>query len=1090
MVQGNWERRIELSNARRAAAKLEKANRRQQQLRPRSNSITKVDTTTIERSALRLEEWLVRFGQVRNGVDNGNSDNEGFVVDIWTDVCPLSRRVEYYGENNDIIDDADDGNKHDIGGAKFTKKSKGTRHPNAKCRMIQQQQQEVSTNNTNFYIDKVSDKLCANEFFFGNCESIRQSQQQVKQRQPRGGRRKSRGDSIAEDDGINFTGEKCCTYMHYQHLPKVKTKGSNKNMQQQKYNVMTLSQVVGEGEVSKRLYNKSILQTSFDASAIIVPSVVDGDHASPSSFPYINMVHHTRLVVDDGASGKTHHEQIDNDKVKFNDDDDKDEEDDDDYENISSSKLLTALKQILHEESLSLPSIVYLVIDGILVYDRNRNDGLIVTNEQYLLFGEPMVVDDFAAFSMDNLKCPAHVSEDNDNLDIHEQLTHNIFDEILSYSDDTCVVTLSLVCKCWYTEIGTRSPQLWRMLLQRHGWPETVAVNDEEGGDMDDDDSPCNIAQCREKYIYHYQVVRDIGTLVNAIDYTMFVGGGSSSGGSFLTTPSHKLKRESAILSFKDTKGAHNPERDEGEMIKIWTEAISGVVMAPRALAVYPKDFTLRLFEVAQGKLTTNNDGNSNSNEATAPIKCRQVVCLRMVPLFISQKKKDSCKIMSFDLDDESVACLVDETFEARPSPYTSVFLAYQRFHPWLMLVAREDVLCAGNEGLLEDDCLQLYDLRQLIFDHILNGSEDDIRYKEMHDALHNYLASDECILSDILIHVKSNVVACGKGNFLFAAHVYIPPRNDDYSESDSDSDLNNGSGVHRIPYSPSGQRLFLFSTTSRDNDDERTGKIIKSIYLDTLISLLDQTTHLFASRPFKNSSENGSDVMLTNVLVSHQTPMSSVPLFSVEIRRNGIADIRKKSVIECRNLHPRCSKVDAVLTSTLTVFTTSNPHDSCPRLHIQTIIDSSAYSIDIGDLYWTVHKLILIQVHYIAVILKIQFNEDEDFDGFDVHTKRRTKFLLNVIHIPTREKIYKCSLSSGAVSVDCLDDILAMNVSNLGFVFTGESVRDAARTSMKALKETPGKSIKKKKKRLASIVGLNGKKKDGFARGSCSHKS
>jgi hypothetical protein len=47
--------------------------------------------------------------------------------------------------------------------------------------------------------------------------------------------------------------------------------------------------------------------------------------------------------------------------------------------------------------------------------------------------------------------------------------------------------------------------------------------------------------------------------------------------------------------------------------------------------------------------LTINNDGISGScNEATAPIKCRQVVCLRMVPLLISQKKKNSCKIMSF----------------------------------------------------------------------------------------------------------------------------------------------------------------------------------------------------------------------------------------------------------------------------------------------------------------------------------------------------------------------------------------------------------------------------------------------------------
>ena len=1097
MVQGNWERRIELTNARRAAAKLEKANRRQRQVRPRSNSTTKVDTTTIERSVLRLEEWLVRFGQVWNG-DDINAANNGFVVDVWTDICPMSRRLEYEHNNNfvncenddDIVveNHDDDGNKHaDVEGvARFTKKSKGKAHPNTKSSRMkhhQQQQKEISVNN----------KLCANEFFFGNCESVRQSQEQVKQRQPRvgkqrqprGDRRKSRGDSITDDDQH----QKCCSHLHYQYLPKVKKDSGKKNMQQQKYNVMTLSQVLGGGEVSKQLYNKSVLQSAFDASTIIVPSVVDGGHAggdtqtSSPSFPYINMVHHKRLVLDDGASGMTHHKQIVNDKVfvdnnnekydevKDDDDDDNNNDDDDDVKGSSSSKFLTALQQILNGENLSLPSILYLVIDGILVYDRNRDDGLIVTKEQeqYLLFGEPMIVDGFAALSMDNLKCPPPVSEDNNHLDIHEQLTHNILDEILSYSDDTCVATLSLVCKYWCTEIGTRSPQLWKMLLQRHGWPETVTVNDQEGGEMDDD-SPCYISLCREAYISHYKVVRDVRALVDAIEYTASVGGGSGC---------RLHERESAIHSFKDTKGAHNPERDEGEMVKIWTEVKAtntGTTMAPRALAVYPKDFTLRLFEVVQGRLTTDN-----SNEATAPIKCRQVVCLRMVPLFISQKKKDSCKITSFDLDDESVACLVDETFEPRPSPYTFDDLSDPRVHPWLILVAREDIVCAGNEGLLEDDCLQLYDLRQLILDHILSGSEDDIRYKEMHDALHNYLASEECILSDILIHVKSKVVACGKGVFLFSAHVYIPPRNVDYSESDSDND---GSGFHRIPSSPSGQRLFLFSTMKRDDDYGRTGKIIKSVNLN-IQGFLETTTYLFASRPFKNSSENASDVMLTNVLISHQNAMSSVSLFSVEIQRNGIADICKKSVIDCRNLHPRCSKVDAVLTSTLTVFTTSNPRDSCPRLHVQTITDSSVYSIDIGDLYYNIHNLILIRDHYIAVILKEQFEYEDWVRG------RRTNFFLVVIHIPTREKIYYCDLLPGVfVSVDCLDDILAMNVSNLGFVFTGESVRDVARLSTKAHKETPGKSIKKKKKRLASIVGLNGKKKDGFARGSCSHKS
>jgi hypothetical protein len=620
------------------------------------------------------------------------------------------------------------------------------------------------------------------------------------------------------------------------------------------------------------------------------------------------------------------------------------------------------------------------------------------------------------------------------------------------------------------------------MLLQRHGWPETVNGDDNEGGGLDDD-SPNYIAQCREAFISHYRVVRDVRALVNAIDYTTSVGGGSGC---------RLHERESAILTFKGTKGAHYLERDEGEMVKIWTEvkiANSVATTAPRALAVYPKDFTLRLFEVVQGRLTTDN-----INEATAPIKCRQVACLRMVPLSILQKKKDSCKIVSFDLDDESVACLVEETIEIRPSHYWED--AFEpRFHPWMIVVSREDVLCAGNEGLLDDGSLQLYDLRESILDHILSGSEDDIRYKEMHDALHNYLASEECTLSDILIHVRSKVVACGKGAFLFAAHIYIPPRNVDYSESDSDVETQNRRSNH-IPSSPIGQRLFLFSTMKRDDDYGRTGKIIKSVYLD-IQGFLETTTYLFASRPFKNSSENASDALLTNVLISHQTTMrhqttmSLVSLFSVEIRRNGTAGISKKSVIDCRNLHPRYSKVDAVLTSTLTAFTTSNPRDFCPCLHVQTITDSSVYSIDIGELYYNVHNLILIRDHYIAVILKEQFEEYEDEEVIPGVCGRARKFFLVVIHIPTREKIYYCDLLPGVfVLVDCLDDILAMNVSNLGFVFTGESVRDVARFSMKAHKETPGKSTKKKKKRLASIVGLNGKKKDGFARGSCSHKS
>ena len=90
--------------------------------------------------------------------------------------------------------------------------------------------------------------------------------------------------------------------------------------------------------------------------------------------------------MDDGSSGKTHHKQIVNNKDfvdkdnekddEVKDDDDNNDDDDDDVKgsSSSSSKFLTAVQQILNGENLSLPSIVYLTIDGILVYDRKQRN--------------------------------------------------------------------------------------------------------------------------------------------------------------------------------------------------------------------------------------------------------------------------------------------------------------------------------------------------------------------------------------------------------------------------------------------------------------------------------------------------------------------------------------------------------------------------------------------------------------------------------------------------------------------------------------------------------------------------------------------
>jgi len=842
---------------------------------------------------------------------------------------------------------------------------------------------------------------------------------------------------------------------------------------------------------------EATLQSSFDARTSLTPATMmtavdddetadNDDGASPP--PCMEMIYHTRFVVggtmvahaatSDG-SGKTGEDAVIDDsdddavgggvggsedgRLNGNDDDD----DDDcgvDARKGGGGELHDALRRVLDERDLPATSIVYLAIRGVLIYDRNRG-GLVVTDEQkrFLLFGDP--VDDDVVVVVpggdNNAHLGAGCGANDGSVRIHERLTHHVLDEILSYSDDACAAVLPRVCKCWRDEIGTRSPQLWMTLLRRHGWPATGASDD---GRVEDDideanDSPSCIARSRGAFVSHYKVARDVRALASASRY-MSGGGGASNG--------IRNRLEWAMQIFKGTKGAPVLGRDGGGnrcIVKIWLEDSSNddATTPRRALAVY-EDCTLRLFEVVRGN---SNDGAGNA--APAGIKCRQLVCLRVAPPSAS-RKKDSCEVMSVDLDDRVVACLVEESVERNE--------LVDLVNPWMTVLSREDVVCAGNEGLLEGDCLKSHDLRGVILDHLLSSGAtgDDILHEEMRGALHDYLASYDGETSDVLISVRPKLAACGRGTFLFSAFVFVPPSNFVTSRGDDEDDA-----------SVCGHRLFLFSTG--------TGTIVKSLHLDRN----REGAYMFASRPFKGDISTG--VLFTNALVSG--PSMAISFISVEIKRDGTADIVKKSMIENEDFAP-WSKMNAALTSSHAVFTT-NPRDSCLLLHFHRISVShndaegkvcrGFHSIEIGGPNFIVHNLVVIRDHYVAIIIK---ERDHDVVGeFDGHWfgVNEASFVAVVIHIPTREEIYRCPLPSWALSIDCVGDTLAMNVSNLGFVITGGNARDVARMSINEQSDTtagveragkllgkPGKNPKGKKKRLAS--GASGRKKDGFARG------
>ena len=1053
-MRGNWQRRVERTEARRKAEKLRKEQRRSK----RNSGAGGGDISDYKASYGRLEEWLNETGDhigvaawddnIESGAAKVTSGSSCITIDFWTDARPQNR-PEYLpsplddGINHgDDFDDEDDRNKKGRSKGKQQKekhrggfkKSKGKAHPNAKNKSGQEVEsvgggRNRSGSTSQNHQQTKDERLCGQEFFFGKdkCKGSLQKQ--------KGGRKRS--DSFAgRKRSDSFAGEfdSGCAFQHYHQIPKVK-RGHPSTQP------MTLAQVLSEkfqphhihtGSDDKRPLSSlpaqsrdHVLKSSFDAA------VKDANDTS-----CLSMIYHSRYSVENKAETKA---ENDDDSSNGSDSDvsasGSDDQSKDD--NQTTSNINKSLREILDKENLPATSLIYLTIQGVLVYDRNRG-GLIFSEkeERFLLFGDAI------EYSPDD---DVENEEDGEPLHIHEQLNHHLLDEILSYCDDESSSTLPQVCTSWRDEVGTRDPQLWKMLLNRHGWPMNMRGDENEV----QEDILEQRRQSRDTFISHYTAVRDVRAAANACNYLS----GSLS-------ENDKLGLESAVQVFKATKGA--PVLDgEGKnrcTVKIWSEP-NNERASTRALVAY-EDCTLRLYEVVKG--------SSISNDSRTKMNCRQVVCVRAAPPSVSQKK-DSCDMMSMDLDEEKVACLVEESTERRigDEMVDSVI-------PWMTIFSREELVCAGNEGLLDDDSIQSHDLRASVLDVLLSEYGEGSVHDELCDALHSYLAMSDEDTSDVNIMVSPKLVACGKGYFLFHAFIHIPGYtmlrlgDDGY-----DASLANASDAQ-------GHRLFIFSS--------RSGSIEKSFHLERY----REGTSLFASRPIKRRTDFA---VCTNILISG--PTMALCRISVEAKRDQTIDIVKKSMIENEEFAP-WGRMDAALSTTHAIYSTDPVHG--PVLYFQKMPSSNDgdenngsnafQSIEIGGRDSKVHSMFMIRDQYVAVILGTHLHnegEENEFDGHWFGPDDEASSEVIIYHVSTRQEIFRCPLPSEPLTVESLGHTLALSVSK-GFVMTGENARDVARNAEvednAQLTSPSGKNPKSKKKRLASMATATRRKKDSFARG------
>jgi hypothetical protein len=203
-------------------------------------------------------------------------------------------------------------------------------------------------------------------------------------------------------------------------------------------------------------------------------------------------------------------------------------------------------------------------------------------------------------------------------------------------------------------------------------------------------------------------------------------------------------------------------------------------------------------------------------------------------------------------------------------------------------------------------------------------------------------------------------------------------------------------------------------------------------------------------------------------------------------ISKNGVIDMQMKSVIDRHQFFQENQYMEAVVTSSSVVAVTISPDDS--RL---IFFCGGGYEIHpIGGPSTKLFDIFCIREEYVAVILGTPQPEGENDDDaiggewFGIEEGSTTREVV-VFHITSRQEVFRYPLPDVSLSIRCIGDTIAANISNLGFVIAGENAREVARTALDGDDEntqTPTKTTKSKKKRLASLA--SGRKKDGFARG------
>ncbi|KAL3942657.1 MAG: hypothetical protein SGBAC_003176, partial [Bacillariaceae sp.] len=416
-------------------------------------------------------------------------------------------------------------------------------------------------------------------------------------------------------------------------------------------------------------------------------------------------------------------------------------------------KVSEEISALLAKQDCPTASIVYLVVDGMLMFDRYRDGIVLADSDEHALFKDCNGIG-FKRRTVSIGEYSETMQETKEEILVHHQnmvryLPSQILEYVILFLPDESVSSMPLVCKSWNDEIGKSSPDLWLQLLSRRQWPR----NDLELSLKSSDERDFY----REIFRSHFSAARNLDAIVQGLEA---IEAGSSS-----TAPSKSIAKDIAVLRGKDSHGLYK----SGETIlRVFSEAC--------VLVVDKMDCVLSLYDVAE----TNG---------SADRRCRRKLSVCVAP--VGNSKKNKFSLASVDLDDEMIGCL----FSTGGSENRKTMLGVVGCQSFQSAAGR-----GGGTSQLEEGALRSFDLQEKVMDCLVACDDEEVTGW----IYSNLLGEEGLDFSPIECDIKENIAACGNSQFLFEAAIMVPIMFDDDND---DPDL----------ISTALLRLFLFDAKRGD---------------------------------------------------------------------------------------------------------------------------------------------------------------------------------------------------------------------------------------------------------------------------------